>query len=173
MTTLTGSRRARLVSSAATFVVLAVAGCTPAGDTPSGTPVTGTPVTSASVAGASVAPMIATSEVPKPRDGWKTVDHSGVQVDVPADWLRPDTTGCEFTFVQWAPPGSPPCRMTTGVVFYSAATFDPAHGPGVRQNEDKTWAGYVFAGDLAVYAAGTDRELVQDVLDTARPPRRR
>lgn len=158
MTSMTGSRRARL---AAAVLVLVLAGCDAGGETP--------PATTTS----SAAPMIATSEVPKVRDGWKTVDHDGVQVDVPADWARTETTGCEFTFVQWAPPGSPRCRLTVGVVFYSAATFDPAHRPGVRQEKDKTWAGYVFAGDLAVYAAGTDRELVQDVLDTARPPRER
>jgi hypothetical protein len=172
MTLLTGWRRARLVPSAAAFAVIvagAVAGCTSGDGTKSD--VAGAPA--ATTAAATGSPRIATSEVPKPRDGWKTVDHDGVQVDVPADWVRPDTSGCEFAFVQWAPAGSPPCRMTTGVVFYGAATFDPAHRPGVRQDKGKTWSGYVYAGELAVFAAGTDRELVQDVLDTARPRRQR
>jgi hypothetical protein len=117
--------------------------------------------------------MVATSAVSQPRAGWQTVEYENVQVDVPADWVRVDTGKCEFQFVQWAPAGSPPCKVTAGVVFYGAATFDPAHGPGVRQGEGKTWAGYVYAGELAVYATGTDRDLVQGVLDTARPPRQR
>jgi hypothetical protein len=165
MTSMTGSRRARLVAAACAVLISVTAGCSAAEEDRS--EVAAAPATTTAAA----SPMVATSEVPKPRDGWQTVEYRNVQVDVPADWVRVDTGKCEFQSVQWAPAGLPPCRMTAGVVFYGAATFDPAHGPGVRKGEGKTWSGYVFAGDLAVYSAGTDRELVQEVLDTARPPR--
>ncbi|GIE74689.1 hypothetical protein Aph02nite_06390 [Actinoplanes philippinensis] len=115
-------------------------------------------------------PKPAVSGSAQPRAGWKTIEHRDVRVDIPADWVHPDTGGCEVEYEKWAPAGSPRCTMTTGVVFYGAATFDPAHGPGVRQNRNGDWAGYVFAGDLAVYAIGPDRDLVEDLLGTARPP---
>ena len=47
-------------------------------------------------------------------------------------------------------------------------TFDPAHGPGIRHDDAASWAGYVYAGDFAVYAADDDRSLVQHVLRSAR-----
>ncbi|GIF37137.1 hypothetical protein [Actinoplanes xinjiangensis] len=162
---MTGSRPARHVSAAALAVIVAaLAGCTPGDDEQS--TVVGTPATSA----ATVSPPPATSAEPRPGDDRQTIEYRDVQVDVPADWVRAESRGCEFEFVQWQPAGSPPCRLTTGVVFYGAATFDPAHRPGVQKGKGDTWVGYVYAGDLAVYAAGPDRALVQDVLDTARPP---
>jgi hypothetical protein len=105
--------------------------------------------------------------------GWKTIEYRGVQLDVPSDWERLDLSECEFRSERWAPPGSPPCDFEGGAVFYGSATFDPAHGPGVRRTgangtDAAAWAGYVYAGDFAVYARHTDRDLVQRVLDTAR-----
>ncbi|WP_433790123.1 hypothetical protein [Actinoplanes sp. CA-252034] len=168
MTHQSGSHRARFVASATAFALFVVAGCT-AGEKEAGEQQRSTAAV-APVTAPSAEASPSASEAPRLRDGWKTVEYRDVRVDVPADWVQPDGTGCELRFERWAPPGAPPCRMTVGVVFYGAATFDPAHRPGVRKSEGETWAGYVYAGELAVYAAGPDRELVQDVLDTARPP---
>lgn len=65
--------------------------------------------------------------------GWKTIEYEGVRVDIPASWKPADTDDCEFEFEHWVPPGSPDCGFDGGVAFYRSATFDPAHGPGVRQ----------------------------------------
>ena len=104
-------------------------------------------------------------------DGWKTVEYQGVKVDIPADWTRADMENCEFQFERWTPPDVPACSPDGGVSFYASATFDPAHGPGIRHddvaNDTVDWAGYVYAGDFAVYAADDDRGLVQHVLRSA------
>lgn len=107
------------------------------------------------------------------REGWKTIEYQGVRIDIPSVWERLDMSDCEFQFEQWAPPDSPPCGLEKGAVLYGSATFDPAHGPGVRRTatngpDAATWSGYVYAGDYAVYARDTDRDLVQEVLDSAR-----
>jgi len=122
----------------------------------------------------------AEAAVPPPtQDGWQTIEYRGVQVDVPAAWERLAKSGCEFQFAQWAPPESDHCGVKGGgASFYGSATFDPKYGPGVRFSDEKTWAGYVYAGDYAVYASDADRDLVQRVLDSVRstggaPPRGR
>ena len=104
---------------------------------------------------------------PPADDGWQTVEYRDIQVDVPSAWERLDMSGCEFQFVQWAPPDSGPCGLQGGAAFYGSATFDPKHGPGV-QREDTTWDGYVYAGDYTVYASAADRAVVQKVLDSVR-----
>jgi hypothetical protein len=106
--------------------------------------------------------------------GWKTIEYDGVRVDVPAAWERWDTGSCEFTFERWGPPGLPACAPdAAGVAFYDDATFDPARGPGVGRAETPgpgtpDWAGYVRAGDVAVYASDDDRAVVEGVLGSAR-----
>ena len=107
------------------------------------------------------------------RQGWKTIDSRGVRLDVPSAWARLDMTDCEFQFEQWAPPDVGPCGLEGGAAFYRSATFDPAHGPGVRRTAKKRagaalWGGYVYAGDYAVYVSDTDRDLVREVLDSVR-----
>jgi hypothetical protein len=161
---MTGSRRARLVVPCLALV-LVVAGVLlwVRGTT--------TAPTSAVPAAPSPSPSTAASASAAIKDGRQTIEYGGVQVDVPAAWARVDSSGCEFRLEMWAPPGSPRCRLTNGVVFYGAATFDAAHGPGVRQEKGGTWAGYAYAGSYAVYAADADRDLLQEVLDSARPPR--
>ena len=105
-------------------------------------------------------------------DGWKTIEYQDVQVDIPAGWTRADMENCEFQFERWTPPDLPACSPDGGVFFYGSDTFDPAHGPGIRHddmaNEAADWAGYVYAGDFAVYAADDDRGLVHHVLRSAR-----
>jgi hypothetical protein len=105
-------------------------------------------------------------------DGWKTIESQGLQVDIPAGWTRAATQSCEFQFERWTPPNLPACSPDGGVAFYPSATFDPKHGPGIRHDDSASavpdWAGYVYAGDFAVYAADDDRGLVQHVLRSAR-----
>ena len=109
-------------------------------------------------------------------NGWKTIQYQGVRVDIPTSWERSDMGDCEFSFEQWAPPDAPSCGQGGGVAFYASATFDPAHGPGLRRAETSgtdasDWAGYVYAGDFAVYASDDDRDLVHALLASARAVR--
>lgn len=110
------------------------------------------------------------------REGWQTIEYEGVRVDIPEDWKRTDPDDCEFAFEHWGPTVVTGCGDGVGVSFYRSATFDPAHGPGLRRaarnSDDPAWGGYVYAGDYAVYVAGPDRDLVGETLDTARPPRK-
>jgi hypothetical protein len=104
----------------------------------------------------------------------KSIEYEGVEIDIPADWERWDMGGCEFQFERWGPPGQSACASdATSVAFYDAATFDPAHGPGVRRIEtagtdSPDWAGYVDAGSSVVYARDEDRAVVQGILRSAR-----
>jgi hypothetical protein len=105
--------------------------------------------------------------------GWKTIEYEGVRVDIPGSWERSDMGECEFQFERWGPPGLPPCEADAGVAFYGSATFDPAHRPGVRRTETSgpegpDWGGYVYAADFAVYASDGDRDVVKQILDSAR-----
>ncbi len=108
------------------------------------------------------------------RSGWTTIEHDGVRVDVPASWEHADMDDCEFGFEHWGPAGGPACGQGGGVSFYGSATFDPAHGPGVRRAgradgpDSPTWAGYAYAGDYAVYASDDTRSVVRRVLRSAR-----
>jgi hypothetical protein len=108
------------------------------------------------------------------RHGQKTIDYRDVRVAIPADWHRSDMDGCEFRVEHWAAPQAHECGVGSGLAFYASATFDPAHGPGiVRQGnatggDGSSWAGYVDAGDVVVYVAHTEREVVQQVLDSVR-----
>ncbi len=80
---------------------------------------------------------------------------------------------CEFQFERWAPPQLRPCGQDGGVSFYASATFDPKYGPGIRHDDTssdpRAWAGYVVAGDFAVYVVDHDRDLVRRVLRSAEP----
>jgi hypothetical protein len=106
-------------------------------------------------------------------DGWKAIEYEGVQVDIPAGWTRTDVQDCEFQFERWAPPDLRPCGPDGGVSFYPSATFDPKYGPGIRHDDrasdPRAWAGYVLAGDFAIYVVDDDRDLVHDVLASAEP----
>jgi hypothetical protein len=105
------------------------------------------------------------------RAGWKTVEYEGVRIDIPSTWERVEMDDCEFQFERWAPPGSSPCDFEEGAAFYASATFDPARGPGVRrttENGTPAWGGYTLVGDFAVYISYGDRDLVRDVLASAR-----
>ena len=103
--------------------------------------------------------------------GWKTIQYQGVRLDIPSAWDRSDMSGCEFDFEHWAPPGAVDCGMDGGVAFYASATFDPAHGPGIRRSDDSqggSWGGYTDAGQFVVYVSDRDREVVRRVLTSTR-----
>ena len=100
--------------------------------------------------------------------GWKTIEYEQVRVEIPASWERLDQGGCEFEFEVWASPGTDPCSWSGGVAFYGSATFDPAHGPGIRRDDDTSWAGYAYAGEFAVYVGDDDRAVVRRILASAR-----
>lgn len=114
--------------------------------------------------------------------GWRTIQHAGVRLDIPADWVRPDAADCDhragrpvYGSTFWAPPDFPACenREGEGVGFYGSATYDPFHGPGIRRAEANgsdasVWAGYVYAGEFAVHTSHRDRDLVRTVLGSVR-----
>jgi hypothetical protein len=116
------------------------------------------------------------------RPGWKTIEYEDVHVDIPGTWERLDRGDCDLEFERWGPLGSHPCEPDgAGVAFFVSETFDPAHGPGVRNTErpgsgslfvrpaeSADWGGYVRAGDFAVYASDDDRAVVDEILGSAR-----
>ena len=151
MTVMQGSRaaRQRVVSAVGAALVLAVlTGCAGSADSRSA--------------------VVPDASAP---DGWKTIEYRGVQVEIPSGWTRSDGENCEFPFERWTPPTQPACSPDGGVAFYVSATFDPLYRPGVRHDDTgkdvPAWAGYVYAGDYAVYAADDDRDLVQQLLSSA------
>ena len=105
-----------------------------------------------------------------PQPGWKTIQYRGVRVDIPSAWDRSHMGGCEFKFEHWAPPGAAGCGMDGGVAFYASATFDSAHGPGIRRSEDSQggWDGYTVAGQFAVYVSDADPDVVNRILNSSR-----
>jgi hypothetical protein len=122
------------------------------------------------VKGRDGAEVVADSAAPR---GWKTIEYQGVRVDIPEDWEQSDRDGCEFQFEHWGPPESAGCDSDEGVAFYYSATFDPAHGPGVRHADPQgaqgsSWAGWVGGGEYDVYAAAPERGVVTEVLDSVR-----
>ena len=106
--------------------------------------------------------------------GWKTIEYRSIQVQVPAGWERSDRDHCEFRFEHWGPPEPGGCDSDEGVAFYYSATFDPAHGPGLRRagplgTSDASWGGWISGSDdYDVYAAAPRRHVVEGVLDSVR-----
>ena len=104
--------------------------------------------------------------------GWKTIEYQGIRVDIPAGWERWDLDDCEFQFEHWGPPGSSVCTSGAGVAFYGSATYDAAHGPGIRRaaatGRGGAWEGYVDVGEFVVYTSDDDRDVVEALLNSAR-----
>ena len=80
-------------------------------------------------------------------------------------------SSCEFQFERWALPDSAGCDFEGGLGFYGSSNFDSTFGPGVRgttENGIRTWGGYAYVGDIAVYASDDNRDVVKGVLDSVR-----
>lgn len=111
----------------------------------------------------------ATPEAAAP-GAWRTIEHEGVRVAVPASWRQSDTDGCDVRLARWAAPGAQDCTGA-GVSFFGSAAFDPGRPPGLRRapsgGDPGNWGGYVYAGDQAVWVEGTQRRVVAQVLRSA------
>jgi hypothetical protein len=105
-------------------------------------------------------------------DGWQQVTYRGVNVEVPLDWQRLDTSGCDSSPERWGPAGLDPCADDLGLWFLAAATFDPATGPGVHTAPVSKnlpaggWTGYVTRGDVVVNVADPDQAVVRRILQS-------
>lgn len=97
------------------------------------------------------------SDPPVAPAGWRTVEHGGVLVDVPASWTcqtgEQGTEGCTHGD-DW-------------LAFYGSATFDPARGPGLVELPDKAY-GYVTTGDWAVSVQAGSARQARRILGSAR-----
>ena len=100
-------------------------------------------------------------------DGWMTIEHQDVRVEVPATWLPAEERGCSSGASLWAPPEAT-CTGDRGLAFYGSATFDPDVGPGARrsggQDGEPQWWGYACAREYAVQAGDDDRAVVERML---------
>ena len=109
-------------------------------------------------------------------DGWQELAYQEFRLEVPPDWVRLETSGCENVAEHWGPTDLGPCAGAIGVWFYGSDSFDPAAGPGVRPVEpsnglpDGGWGGYVTPGDLVVYAQDVDEEVVRRILRSVSEP---
>jgi hypothetical protein len=109
-------------------------------------------------------------------DGWQQLAYQELRIEVPPDWVRLETSGCDNVAEHWGPTDLGPCASAIGVWFYASATFDPASGPGVHAVEptnglpDGGFGGYVTPGDQAVYAQDVDQEVVRRVLRSVSEP---
>ncbi|MCH1865013.1 hypothetical protein [Nocardioides sp. CFH 31398] len=126
-------------------------------------------------AGAVTVAASATFEPPRgpdgpPRSAWQTVEFGGVTVDVPARWGAADLDGCTEPLAAWTVRVRTRCGQGPGVSFVPSATFDPPHGPGVRQPPDgpgpERWSGYVRVGDVAVDVVAGSRGVARRVLSS-------
>ena len=111
---------------------------------------------------------VATDTTDEPQ-GWHTVEHEGVLLDIPGGWHELDTSKCEFGFARFGPADADACTFDhEGLGFYASASFDPKHGPGVLEEEEGGWGGYVYAGDWAIYATVSDPDRARRILASAR-----
>ncbi|PWN04742.1 hypothetical protein DJ010_03765 [Nocardioides silvaticus] len=103
-----------------------------------------------------------------PTDDWQRFAVEGVRFDVPDPWRELDCPGSGIYFG----PDPNRCGRNDYLTFYARAWFDPAMGPAEivsgHEGGDTLWAGYVFAGDWAVYVRTYDPQLTQDILATVR-----
>ena len=63
-------------------------------------------------------------------DGWQQLAYQEFRLEVPPDWVRLETSGCEFVAEHWGPTDLGPCTGAVGVWFYASATFDPGDRAG-------------------------------------------
>ncbi|MCD4536353.1 hypothetical protein LRP67_19855 [Nocardioides sp. cx-169] len=122
-------------------------------------------------------------DVGDPGPGWHTVlvesdpvgqdeDRSRILVDLPDEWTRLDTSGCEFAWLRFGPAERDPCQDGAGAMVVGSSTFDSGVGPGLRPAShyatNDEWLGHVFTGKYAVTAEGHDPDVLRRVLGSAR-----
>jgi hypothetical protein len=95
---------------------------------------------------------VATDPTDDPPAEWHTVEHDGVLVDVPGEWVRLDTSSCDSQEVRFAPTDVDPCNYAEeGLAFFTSASYDPAVAPGdIVENPGPAKFGYVRAEDWVV-----------------------
>jgi hypothetical protein len=109
-------------------------------------------------------------------DGWQVVTYRGVNLEVPPDWRRLDTSRCDAELERWGPAGLDPCAPDAGLWFHQAATFDANFAPGVHvapaseSLPDGGWAGYVTRGEVVVDVADPDQAVVRRILQSVTEP---
>lgn len=105
-------------------------------------------------------------------DGWLQVTYRGVTVEVPAQWERLDTSGCEGATEHWGSHDLDPCADDAGLWFLGSATYDPATGPGVHTVPVSAnlaaggWGGYVLRGEVVVSVADPSQDIARHVLQS-------
>lgn len=100
---------------------------------------------------------------------WKTIEFEGLRVDIPSTWKPVKANKCEFQFAEHYPETTV-CDETPGLRLYGRSLFDPYRQPGVQRTNTSgkaVWSGYIYRGDFAVVASGSNREMVQRVLGSA------
>jgi hypothetical protein len=107
------------------------------------------------------------------RNSLLPIENDGVQVNVPGNWVKLDTSSCEFRWIRFAPYGVDPCDYDgASLSFYASATFDPATSAGeitsVPDSPDRLAGGYVYAGDWAVYVQAGSVLPVTEILSSVR-----
>jgi hypothetical protein len=94
---------------------------------------------------------------------WQTIRQGDALAAVPGDWRQADCNGVTV----WA--AADPCRQGAG--FLGSATYDAQWGPAViGQFPDGhgPWTGYVYVGQRVLSVSDHDRDLVREILASAR-----
>lgn len=102
---------------------------------------------------------------PSRADDWQTIRQGDVMAEVPGDWRRHE---CHGRLVYAA---VDPCTNWTGAGFSSGATYDAAMQAGVilrYPDDDREWSGYVYVGQDVLSVSDPDKDLVRQVLASAR-----
>lgn len=111
-------------------------------------------------------------EQPTDPTGWKAIEYEGVRVGFLAPgsgWTgvtasSSSSTGDHPTHLRADRRGASPSTSPRRSIPPTALTSRRTETPGSGAAE---WAGYVYAGDFAVYASDDDRAVVERVLDSA------
>ncbi len=101
-------------------------------------------------------------------DEWQQFEAQGVGFELPAGWAQ---RTCDGGMTPYGPTQADACDYRNSLSLYGSALFDPAYGPGIHMDTTDgmtTWAGYVYAGEFAVYVITTDRQLTSSILDSVR-----
>ena len=102
-----------------------------------------------------------------PDDGWHTVSHESISVEVPDGWRLLDTSSCPGE-VRIGPLDADPCSWPSTLSFYYAAAYDSLAPPGLPGADDGY--GHVVVGDRVLAVDGPDHETTRRILASATGP---